>query len=391
MTRYIVLRDTAGAWRRPEIPLEAKCARIAPDALAAPVIDAHDFTPAELREAARAPNFLVVSPVIPTRIIGPEPLDELRADDGVAGWGIDAVGARPHGAGGAGAALALLDTGIDAGHPAFAGLRIEPRDFAGSGIEDANGHGTHLAGTALGRDVAGERIGVAPGVDRLVVGKAVSDTGRGDSQGFLQAMLFALARRVDVIGFALAFDIGRLVEDLVEADYPISLANAAAIHAYRGNLRIFETLLQMQDRPPLILGAVGNDCRRTISPEFETGPSSPAAARNVLSVGALAPGPQGLCPAPFSNCGPELVAPGVDVRSAEPGGGLRSMHSSSAAMAHALGVAGLWVAALRATGQPTDARHVAARLLASATRDGLAGAPSVIDVGQGLVQAPPVA
>jgi subtilisin family serine protease len=49
--------------------------------------------------------------------------------------------------------VAILDTGIDLSHPAFAGLQVEQRDFAGEADGDGHGHGTHVAATVFGRDV----------------------------------------------------------------------------------------------------------------------------------------------------------------------------------------------------------------------------------------------
>jgi subtilisin family serine protease len=101
--------------------------------------------------------------------------------EAVAAWGIEAVGASTSPFTGKGVTVAVLDTGIDKGHPAFAGVEITGRNFtAGTpdDISDTNSHGTHCAGTIFGRAVAGTRIGVAPGVSRAVIGKVLGP-GRG--------------------------------------------------------------------------------------------------------------------------------------------------------------------------------------------------------------------
>ena len=39
--------------------------------------------------------------------------------------------------------VAVLDTGIDADHPAFGGVTLVEKDFTDSSNCDGNGHGTH--------------------------------------------------------------------------------------------------------------------------------------------------------------------------------------------------------------------------------------------------------
>ena len=64
---------------------------------------------------------------------------------------------------GSGVVPAVLDTGIDADHPAFVEVNLLIEDFTNSGPKDAVGHGTHCAGTIFGRDVDGFALG-SPGV-----------------------------------------------------------------------------------------------------------------------------------------------------------------------------------------------------------------------------------
>ncbi|WP_425074354.1 S8 family serine peptidase [Sagittula sp. S175] len=394
MNRYLVLRDRTDNWRRSEVPLEVSLAPRHPGVPAEPQIDGLELSPEELRDIVRDPKNLTVAPVMPTRMVNPEPLDDLRADDVVPGWGLNAVGANRTQATGAGVRVALLDTGIERSHPAFHGVRLTTHDFVGTGISDANGHGTHLAGTILGRDQGGTRIGVARGVTDMLVGKTLADNGLGRSDIFLNAVLWAMEQKADIIAFALSFDTAAHVEALTTAGYPRVQANTAAVNAYRGNLRLFELMMDMlaPKDGPLLLGAIGNDSMRVISPTFETGPSAPGAARHVIATGAHGPGPDGamdqLEPALFSNLGPAVVAPGVGVVSASLGGGLRTLNGSSMAMAHTVGVAALWAEVMRAEGETVTARTLAAKLVSTATRKGLRKGQTVLDCGHGLVQAP---
>lgn len=99
---------------------------------------------------------------------------------------------------GKGVLCAILDTGI-VDHPALP-KPTEARSFiSGEGVTDRNGHGTHCAGTALGRD---ENIGVSPGAE-LLVGKVLSDRGSGSSTGIAAGVRWAMREGADVISMSL--------------------------------------------------------------------------------------------------------------------------------------------------------------------------------------------
>ena len=69
------------------------------------------------------------------------------------------------------------------------GTRPRP-DLYGDG--DENGHGTYCAGTAVGRDVNGMRIGVARGVTRVLIGKVLDKDGHGETENIYRAIHWAL-------------------------------------------------------------------------------------------------------------------------------------------------------------------------------------------------------
>ncbi len=121
------------------------------------------LNPAEAADAVRAPEVFAVAPLVPLQLIAPVAASESQAPEGVAA-GVAAVGADMSPRTGAGTKVAVLDTGIDATHPAFAHLLVTQRDFTGEGDGDADGHGTHCAATIAGGEVDGFRGGVASGV-----------------------------------------------------------------------------------------------------------------------------------------------------------------------------------------------------------------------------------
>ena len=145
-----------------------------------PQIETHDMSLREATSAARDPDVAAVAIPMPIKLIMPFDVAAGAAAAGDA-WGISAVKADTSPMTGDGVVVAVLDTGIDKAHPAFAGVEIIEKDFSGSGDGDRQGHGSHCAGTIFGRDVDGKRIGIARGVKKALIGKVLSDTGGGTS------------------------------------------------------------------------------------------------------------------------------------------------------------------------------------------------------------------
>jgi len=358
----------------------------------APRLETEELTKRELRDLARDPEVRAVAPVMPTTLI--RPMQGSPQAAATTTWGVSAVGADVSSRTGAGVVVSVLDTGIDASHPAFAGVTVEQEDFSGSGVGDRQGHGTHCAGTIFGRDVDGTRIGVAPGVDRALIGKVLGDDGSGSSEMLFRGMQWASQHGAHVVSMSLGFDFPGLVKRLVADGWPVDLATSAALEAYRANVRMFDALMlmiqrrQAFDAGTVVVAAAGNESERQINPDYEIGVSIPAAAEGVVSVGALADTGGGLDVAPFSNTFPQVAAPGVDIVSAAAGGGLRSLSGTSMATPHVAGVTALWWEDVLASPLPSNADTVSARMLAHAVTDVFSAGVDVADRGVGLVKAP---
>ncbi|MGW4210366.1 S8 family serine peptidase [Lentzea sp. NPDC004789] len=113
---------------------------------------------------------------------------------------------------GAGATVAVLDTGYDPKHPDLAGIVKGEKDFTGEGIVDKVGHGTHVASTVAGRDA--RYTGVAKGAD-LLIGK-VCKTGGCPFDAILAGMQWAADSGAKVVNMSLGGGSGDGVSDPLE-------------------------------------------------------------------------------------------------------------------------------------------------------------------------------
>lgn len=219
-------------------------------------------------------------------------------------WGLEAVGAKAAwelavGATLAPAIVAVLDTGVDDAHPLLKEF-LEPgwslvggEPLKGAPDDSADGHGTHVAG--LIRRVAG------PIPVRVLPVKVLESDGSGAISDLAGAIRFAVdwrgpaGERVSVINLSLGFRLNQVPTELAEA------------------------VRYALDSDLVLVAAAGNESR-TVSGYY------PAALSGVVAVGAA--GPDGKA-ARDSNAGAHVLAPGVDVLSALPGGGEGARTGSS--------------------------------------------------------------
>src|SRR4051812_40807487 len=168
MPEFIVLRN-AGAVRTAS-PFESfgpSITSMGPAGPPEPQIETHDIPLHEAIDLARDPQVSAIAKPMPISLI--KPLEVEGSTAATTAWGISAVQADTSTKDGDGVIAAVLDTGIDKTHPAFAGVTLVEQDFTGSGNGDQHGHGTHCAGTIFGRDVSGTRIGIARGVKKALI------------------------------------------------------------------------------------------------------------------------------------------------------------------------------------------------------------------------------
>jgi len=234
------------------------------------------------------------------------------------------------------ARIAVLDTGIDAGHPDLAGKVVDGASFTGGNpMSDANGHGTALASIALGNGAAD------PGQAVLLSVQVLAPDGKARDEDVVAGVRWAADNRANVIlmGFS-------------SPDYSPALAEAISYAWGKG---------------AVLVAAAGNDGSATAR--------YPAAMDHVIGVAAT---DQDDKLAPLSNTASAAVAAlGVNVSAAASGGGQELISGTSPAAAEAAGLA----ARLLFAGQTNE---VASNQLRGGTKV-LDGQPfGRVDVGRAL-------
>ncbi|MFF2194197.1 S8 family serine peptidase [Streptomyces sp. NPDC058157] len=264
-------------------------------------------------------------------------------------WNIDRIKApqvwERFGVRGEGIVVANIDSGVDYTHPAvnaqYRGRRadggydhdhnwFDPAGIcAGAAPCDNNDHGTHTMGTMVGDDGGANRIGVAPGA-RWIAAKGC------ESNSCSEASLLAAGQWI-VAPTDLHGQDPR--PDLAPHIVNNSWGGAAHDDWYR---QVVDAWRAAGIFPAFSGGNAGPACATSGSPGDYAGSYSSGAFG---SDGAIAPfSSRGA--GPGGTVKPDIAAPGVNVRSAVPGGEYASFSGTSMASPHtAATVALLWSAA----------------------------------------------
>ncbi len=211
------------------------------------------------------------------------------------------------GKGGKGVVVAILDTGIDAGHEELTGRVKDEVNFTDSfGTDDVNGHGTSVAGIIAATRNNGKGIaGIAPEVDLLNV-KVADDHGLCQAEDVAKGVLWAVNRGADIINISL------------QIKEPSSQLEKAIEYAW--------------DQGAVIVAAAGNNAGATVV--------YPACNEDVIAVTALDQDNQR---AVLANYGDwvDAAAPGLEIVTTAPGDDYSLETGTSFAAAHVSGLAAL--------------------------------------------------
>ncbi|NLI13368.1 MAG: S8 family peptidase [Peptococcaceae bacterium] len=227
-------------------------------------------------------------------------------------WGVDRIDAEKAWAESTGSRVkvAVIDTGIDTGHPdlkIYGGINTINKEKS---YKDDNGHGTHVAGIIAALNNRVGVIGVAHDAMLYAV-KVLGADGSGNLSDIIEGLEWCINNNIQVVNMSLGTD---------EAE---DLFHEAIKHVY--NAGIF------------IVAAAGNSGPRDNTISY------PAKYPEVAAVAASSQFDQ---IAFFSSRGAEvdLVAPGVNIYSTYRGRSYRKLSGTSMAAPHVAGAAALVLA-----------------------------------------------
>nr|WP_229259822.1 S8 family serine peptidase [Duganella aquatilis] len=198
--------------------------------------------------------------------------------------------------------VAVVDSGIDAGHPDLQGQLAVNSNFVDAGPTPPENHGTAVAGIIAARAGNGGIIGVAPQA-RLMGLRACwqlpDQATRCNSFTLAKAINYAILNGARVINLSLSGPPDRLLDRLLDVALERGIGVVGAVDAQN------------------------------------SGPAFPASHRGVLAVGSQGQGGKTVLGEPL------LLAPGNDIPTTAPGGRWAFVNGSSYAAAHVSGMLAL--------------------------------------------------
>lgn len=263
---------------------------------------------------------------------------------------------------GAGVKVAVIDTGIDASHPALQGVVVGGTDVSGLGSPDGltpvgqnSYHGTMVASLIAGRgkatDDAAGILGTAPKAQLLSVSMAFGVEGVDTDTQIANGIIWAVDNGAQVINLSLTRN---------SVSWPESW-DKAFLYAFENDV--------------VIVAAVGNRIDGTEQV------SAPATIPGVIAVAGVDKDASASELSSTSGFTIGVTAPSEDLVAAYPGGEYRIWSGTSGAAPIVSGM----VALIRSLYPEMDAVNVVNRVIQSATKDGFENYSSTY--GYGLIDA----
>lgn len=239
---------------------------------------------------------------------------------------------------GRGMIVGVLDTGVTPTHPDLKGKILAYKNFSPNSDQnpiDDFGHGTHVTGTMVGGATSGLAIGVAPEA-KVVVGKIFDVKGESTKEEILKAMQWI----ADPDGNPNTNDFPVVVNNSWGDDEPYRSRDPKEDEF----CTVIDSWIKLGMVPVFTAGNNG--------PRDET-INVPGACPNALTVGAVDQfdrNPRFSSSGPTSwktikTIKPDVVAPGVDVKSANQFGRYENMSGTSMAAPHVSGAMALIIQA----------------------------------------------
>ncbi len=269
---------------------------------------------------ARARQALLRSPNV--AYIAPDAVATLADTQTGATWGLDRIDQRSrtldglyhYAATGVGVTAYVIDTGIRLSHEEFEGRASTGFNFLGDGVDECNGHGTHVAGT-----IGGKTYGVAKGVT-LVSVRVFPCIGETPDSEIIRGLDWMIGAHQEgdpaVANMSLSGPINLALDDAVRN----AITDGISVVIAAGN-------------------GTDNDWRAVDACGF-----SPGRVAEAMTMGATTSKDQ---KASFSNYGPcvDWFAPGASITSAYDWSdtAFATMNGTSMATPHTTGVAALYL------------------------------------------------
>ncbi|MDB5099006.1 MAG: peptidase and in kexin sedolisin [Cyanobacteria bacterium RYN_339] len=206
--------------------------------------------------------------------------------------------------------VAVVDTGIDANHPALRGRLVQGYNSydGSSNVTDLDGHGTHVAGTIAGAWGLNDQAGGVASTAKIMPIRACDNNKRFSDLSIANGVIYAVEHGARVINLSL--------EDQAE----LPRTQLAIDYAHKMGV--------------LVVAAAGNEGRN--------GVDSPAKYDGAIAVGSSRNGRRST----FSNGGDrlDLSAPGEDIVAPLPGNRYGAKSGTSMASPYVAGAAALILA-----------------------------------------------